>query len=217
VSDRRKFPKLLVVEGQDDKFSVIGLMEHHIEWPDRKEECPVYIEVGSSADEVLKQGYLTAQIKASHVKTFGVMLDADAGAEGRYQRIRHLCSQLFPLLPAEIDSEGLITSNDDDKRFGVWLMPDNVSHGCLETLLKFLVPDAAEATWKHTVDSVERARALGAPCRDSHLAKAELYTWLAWQDPPGYSPGRALTKKVLDPASAHAVPFVNWFKNLYQL
>ena len=96
-------------------------------------------------------------------------------------------------------------------------MPDNVSKGGLETFLKFLVPNEAESTWKHAAESVGMARTLGAPCRECHLTKAELYTWLAWQDPPGYSPGRALTKKVLDPRSSHAKMFVSWFRELYEL
>lgn len=217
MGDRRDHSNLLIVEGQDDKFSIIGLMEHHVAWPDKREDCPVYIEVGSSAEEILKQGYLTAQIKASHIQAVGVMLDADANAHGRYHKIRNLCSQLFPDLPAEIKQDGLIISNGDQKRFGVWLMPDNISDGCLETFLKYLVPDTSETVWQHAVESVAHARDLGASCRESHLPKAELYTWLAWQDPPGYSPGRALTQRVLDPRSPHAAPFVNWFKGLFQL
>lgn len=32
---------------------------------------------------------------------------------------------------------------------------------------------------------VTEASALGAPYRQTHRDKAELHTWLAWQDPPG--------------------------------
>jgi hypothetical protein len=172
--------------------------------------------VGSSADEILRQGYLTAQIKASHIKTVGVMLDADTRLAGRYQSIRGICSQLFPNLPEQMSQDGVITVNDDDKRLGIWLMPDNISEGCLETFLRYLVPDDAEIVWRHATESVASARNMGARCREAHLPKAELYTWLAWQDPPGFSPGRALTKKILDPHSEHAAPFVKWFRDLYQ-
>ncbi len=213
----RDHSKILIVEGQDDKFSVISLMKHHVDWPEAKDQWPVYVEVGSSAGEILRQGYLTAHLKASLTETVGVMLDADDRSAGRYQRVRDLFRELFPALPERIPEDGLIAENADQKRLGVWLMPDNASEGCMEVFLKYLVPRGDEAIWHHAVDSVKIGRSLGAPCREAHIAKAELFTWLARQDPPGYSPGIALTKKILDPHSEYAATFVGWFKNLYAL
>lgn len=87
----------------------------------------------------------------------------------------------------------------------------------MEIFLRYLVPNEHEIIWAHAVEAVKRGREAGAPCRDVHVAKAELFTWLAWQDPPGYSPGIALTKKILDPASSHADGFVKWFTGLYRV
>jgi|HubBroStandDraft_1064217.scaffolds.fasta_scaffold497852_1 hypothetical protein len=143
------------------------------------------------------------------------MLDADVHADGRYQRIQQLCSILFPNLAGR--TPPAVVENDNQKRFGVWIMPDNASQGDLETFLRYLVPDQQEPLWKQACDSVGAAVSNGAKCRDSHIPKANLYTWLAWQDPPGQSPGLALTKKILDPQSEYAGPFVKWFKELYRL
>ncbi len=192
-------------------------MKHHIDWPDSRDSWPVFIKVGMSVDRILQQGYLTAQVKASHVQIMGVMLDADDHSAGRYQRLRQLLLPLFPSLPESMPAGGLITDNDDLKRLGIWLMPDNKSEGCMELFLRFLVPNTSEEIWQHAVESVRVSRKMGAPCRDSHVPKAELFTWLAWQDPPGYSPGIALTKKILDPHSADAEAFVTWFKELFSL
>jgi hypothetical protein len=112
---------------------------------------------------------------------------------------------------------GLAVENADGKRFGAWLMPDNQSGGDLETFLRHLVPGAQEPIWQLACESVAAALLRGARCRESHLPKAQLYTWLAWQDPPGYSPGLALTRKMLQPQSVHAEGFVRWFRNLYRL
>lgn len=192
-------------------------MRAHIDWPEDKNLAPVWIEIGYSADEILRDGYVTTILKGQGVETVGVMLDADAKPRERYQRIRKLCLSLFPRLPNQLPTTGLIIDNDDQLRFGVWIMPDNSSEGSLETFLKYLVPDQSEAQWQHATESVIRARDIGATCRDSHIEKANLYTWLAWQDPPGQSPGKALTKKILDPNSASAATFVNWFRELYRL
>ncbi len=96
-------------------------------------------------------------------------------------------------------------------------MPDNVSPGTLETFLHTLVPPESASLWAHARRAVASAKKRGALCREVHLPKAELYTWLSWADPPGQSPGLALTKRVLDPHLPSAQPFVAWFKRLYNL
>jgi len=176
-----------------------------------------WVEVGKSVDEILAHFYLTTEIKAGHVKTVGVILDADTNPVGRYQRIHQLCGAIFPTLPLQLPDTGLIVDNDDGKRFGLWLMPDNESAGDLESFLRRLVPEPQSPLWLHACDSVTTATSKGAPCRDPHIPKANLYTWLAWQDPPGQSPGSALTRKILEPQSAHAESFVRWFKGLYRV
>ena len=86
-----------------------------------------------------------------------------------------------------------------------------------ETHLRHLVPADDEPIWKHATESVRHARTIGAKCRDAHIEKANLHTWLAWQDEPGYPPGTALTMHILDPLGEGATPFVKWFRMLYEL
>ncbi|MGA3371539.1 MAG: DUF3226 domain-containing protein [Terracidiphilus sp.] len=211
-------PKQLIVEGHDDLHSVVGLMKAHVDWADGRLLAPVYIHIGNGAPEILKkEGLLTVVLKSSALTTGGVMLDADSAAHGKYERIRNLCIDLFPDIPAKLPLEGLVVDNADHKRFGVWIMPDNSSDGILETFLKYLVPAPRDPLWSHAEQSVQLAKGMGCPCRDSHIEKANLYTWLAWQDPPGQSPGIALTRKALDPHSPSAASFVAWFTKLYQL
>ena len=216
-ADNRIYPNLLIVEGADDRHSVVGLMQHHINWPTEPRDWPVYIALGGSSSEILADGYLSTELKASNVKVLGVVLDADLNAHGRYQRIQQLISSLFPTLPSSMPQDGLVIENLDGKRFGLWLMPDNQSVGDLEKFLEYLVPETQKPLWNHACASLDSAREKGAGCRDSHMAKASLYTWLAWQDPPGQSPGLALTRTILHAKSVQAVRFVAWFKELYKL
>jgi len=181
----------LVVEGYEDLYSVVGLMKAHIVWPEDIDKAPVRIEIGKSASEILEEGYLTAVLKTQGVRITGIMFDADTNPKGRYESLRSICLSIFPGLPAKCPDTGAITENADGRRLGIWIMPDNVSDGSLETFL--------------------------AECRDAHVEKSDLFTWLAWQDPPGQYPGKALTKKVLDPHSPGASLFVKWFRELYGL
>jgi hypothetical protein len=205
-----------MVEGHDDLFAVVGLIRAHVDWPqgkDSKKFAPVFIHNGNGAPEILKkEGYFAVLLKSPVVKAAGVVLDADGTAKGRYESIRGLCLGLFPQLPEVLPPDGLVVENDDHKRLGIWIMPDNASPGTLETFLKWLVPAR-----NYAVNAVDAARKMGCSCRECHIEKANLYTWLSWQDPPGQSPGIALTQKVLDPLNSSAATFVEWFMKLYQL
>jgi hypothetical protein len=207
----------LIVEGHDDKHSVIGLMRWHIEWPKGIDRAPVYIDVGNSADEILERAFISTLVKSSEIDTIGIMVDADANPAGRYESIKSICDGMFYNLPKTMPSTGLIVENDHKQRLGLWIMPDNYSSGCLETFLHYLVPNSADEVWAHARESTEKARVIGATYRDPHIPKASIYTWLAWQDPPGQSPGLALTKKILNPHSGYTDPFVKWFRELYGL
>ena len=213
-------PNQLVVEGQDDLFAVVGLMRAHVDWPEgpaSKTVAPVFIHNGNGAPEILKKEFLSVFLKNPVLRAGGIILDADTTPRGRYDSIRSLCIGLFPNLPSVIPTDGLVVENDDHKRLGIWIMPDNLSDGSLETFLKWLVPAPRDPVWTHAEQSVQAARGMGCSCRDSHVEKANLYTWLAWQDPPGQAPGVALTRKILDPQSPSAASFVAWFIKLYGL
>lgn len=208
-------PKRLIVEGEDDKFAVVSLMEKHVDWPDGVANSPVYIQALGGVEKILDPAYLRVEIKAANRQALGVLIDADGEMGGRYQALREACRGEFPDIPDDIPAEGLVIANHDLKRFGIWIMPDNASPGHIETFLAKLAP--GDCLWRHALESVEKARSKGASFRKAHTGKAELYTWLSWQDPPGQSPGRALTKKILDGESDGATAFVDWFKRLYEL
>jgi hypothetical protein len=209
-------PNVLIVEGEDDKYCVVELMAAHIPWPDDKLKAPVHISAGNGVQEILADDLLSTYLKSSPVKRLGVMIDADANAAGRFQRLRDLCLPSFPNLPAALPAEGLVVEHDG-KKLGFWIMPDNAAAGYLEGFLRHLVPDQQDELWKHAVSSVKEAQELKAPLTAAQIDKANLHTWLAWQDPPGQTFGRALLRKSLDPTCKYAEPFVAWFRKLFDL
>ena len=140
---KRNHPTILIVEGQDDLFAVVGLMRFHVEWGDGAVE----IEPTNGVEEILQQGFPSAKVKQREVQIVGVLIDADMNPKGRYQRIRQLSLGLFPNMPESLPAEGLIVDGEE-KRLGVWVMPDNQSEGNLETFLRYLVPSAQEVLWR---------------------------------------------------------------------
>lgn len=84
----------MLVEDEDLKAVIIGVMRHHLGyWPpiERKEEWPAHITVAHSAEEVLKENGLIAQLKESSVRALGIVVDANSNFDGRWQRIRNFC------------------------------------------------------------------------------------------------------------------------------
>ena len=111
--------------------------------------------------------------------------------------------------------KGVIATNPDGLKLGVWIMPDNESCGMMETFLKFLVPKSDDPILSFATKARDEAKSLGAPFKPAHADKAVIHTWLAWQDPPGRQLHDAIVQKILDPKSPHAAPFVAWFRSLY--
>ncbi len=50
---------------------------------------------------------------------------------------------------------------------------------------------------------------------DAHMAKAQIHTWLAWQENPGLPFGTAITAKFLDADRDQAGILINWLKRLF--
>jgi hypothetical protein len=146
------------------------------------------------------------------------MLDADEGikAADRYKSFRDQCKYIFPTLPVQLPAGGLISDNGD-KRLGFWIMPDNSSDGGLETFLQYFVPDSNKPLWEYAQTCCTESNRFGAQIKPNHIHKANLYSFLSFQDPPGQSPGNAISRSVLDPGSTQAAAFVKWFRALYDI
>ncbi len=209
--------KRLLVEGTDDLYAIAELIGHHVEWPSRKEHAPVRIEWRDGVENILDEDTIPVRLKAPDTDILGVVIDADDEIDRRWRRISTLCAPFFSNIPIDLPPGGLITKNEVGKYFGIWIMPDNQKHGMLETFLRYLVPGNQASLWSYAERSTGEALNHGANYKSLHSDKAQIHTWLAWADPPGERFGTALLKKILDANAPSAAPFVQWFKELYQL
>lgn len=185
-----------------------------IPWPKGNE--PVRIDEQDGIGNILAPGFIETTLKASGVTAVGIIVDANGDPAHRWERLRARLVASYPGLPVELPAAGAVHAIADKPRIGVWVMPDNVRTGMLETLLLSLrVGD--QALHDHARDATSQARALGAPFRENHREKAELHAWLAWQDPPGRQLHDAVRARHLLPAPPVTDPFVGWFRQVFEI
>ena len=188
--------------------------ENAVPWP--FPNSPAQIESLDGVDEILKPGVVEAYLNTT-VEALGIVVDANGDASARWDQIRAICDGEFVDLPQQIPAEGLQVTRSGGPRFGVWIMPDNRYSGMLEDLLVRLIPSDSKALYTLARKCVAEASDENAPFKDVHERKAQVYTWLAWQDPPGLRLHEAVKHGVLDPTRPESRPFVNWFRRLFHV
>ena len=208
----------LLVEGDEDKRVIPEFFEARgIPWGETRDEAIVDIETYDGIDRLTSE-MISAELKASGLKTLGLLVDANGEPERRWQAVRDRCLPSLHDLPAVLPENGLIHRSASGIAFGVWMMPDNRQRGMLETFLAYLVPPGTpENLWQWTDELCDEAHRREAPFKGAHRDKARLHAWLAFQDPPGRSLHHAIFQHILAPAHPKGDAFFAWFVELFGL
>lgn len=190
----------LIVEGDDDKHVVGHLLRRRgIEVLEPK--------TAGGVQQLLEISKI--YLKASY-DAVAVVLDADLDVTARWQSMRdRLIESGYHDIPAALPAAGLIVTAEGKAPAGVWIMPDNTVPGSLEHFVEQLIPEGDEL-WP----VAQRVVADLPQTRFSSTAKAEIHTWLAWQEEPGTPMGSAINQKYLGVDSPIADRFVAWIERL---
>jgi hypothetical protein len=220
---KNEHENLLLVEGDNERFTIPELVEANgFNWVIGKDKYLVYIDdYGGGDTKIVKSAVISTELNVAGRKALGLIVDADNDCGKRWQSIRNACIKIIPDLPQDLPETGLIhnafTKSGKPVKFGVWIMPDNKTRGMLETFLAYLVPNESATLWQYTKQTVIEAKDNGANYKQTHLDKANIYTWLAWQNPPGRQLHNAVMEKILNPHHPKARVFIKWFRDLYNL
>lgn len=204
----------LLVEGSDDKFTVLNLLtEYGYDWNDNSIIRPYVVDCGGK--DVLLQQDLPGAVKGNSYDQIGVILDADEDCAERWTDCKNALSEFgvdFPDTPSGGGS--IFRGKKDSQRVGIWLMPDNSEKGILEDFVSTLVPPD-DKLWPMAEAAVQDAADTVKTFSEAKRAKAEIHTWLAWQEEPGMPLGLSISVKVLTKGGPLAESFVKWFKDLF--
>ena len=161
---------------------------------------------------------LPVHIKESERKPIGVIIDANTNLHGKWERLKSILKDAnYSNIPPKPQKDGTFVIDNSPilPDVGIWIMPDNSSEGMLEHFIKHLIPEddnligRAEQTVQKLIDD-NMNRFI-----KKHKLKAEVHTWLAWQEQPGIPMGLAIKKEYLDTNKELANKFVNWLNKLF--
>ncbi len=203
---------VLLVEGKDDEHVFYALLKHH--------QIPELFTVQNKEgiDNLLET--LPLELKRSDLDHLGIVIDANTDLSGRRTSLRTILLRAGDVnVPENPNPNGtilLLQRPDRAVKVGIWLMPDNQLPGMLEDFIQFLVPEG-DGLWPRAVDCVDGIPTEERRFRPGHRQKANVHTWLAWQEDPGTPLGQAITKRYLDAEAAYAHQLVDWIRRLFDL
>lgn len=203
--------RILFVEGADDLHTVSALCVHY-------EVAKTFkIEGKEGIDNLFRATDLSLTAGSSAIERLGIVIDADENLSRRWNKVRGILKRAgYEQIPDHPDPTGTIVSQEFLPTFGVWIMPDNqLDKGYLETFLSHLVPENSTA-WRQAKDCVAglEIKPFIKEIAD-HTTKAEIHTYLAWQEEPGKPFGQAVTAKYLRADNPKCEVFVSWLRRLF--
>lgn len=201
-------PNLLLVEGTTDAI----VANHLASWHGIRD---FYDSRSSEGIEHLLR-VLPERLKESERRRVAVVVDADKSAESRWQAVQACLTPLGYGVPPQPEPGGCVIEPPDETlpRVGIWVMPNNSSPGVLEDFLQELIvsTDPLLPLARKSVAAIPTEYRLFP---EPHRPKADIYTWLAWQQNPGSSFGPAIKAGLLDGTQPRAEEFIEWLLRVF--
>lgn len=197
--------KVLLVEGKDDEHLLYALLKHYA--------VPESFSIKDKKGWEKLHRELDVEVDASDLECLGVLVDADANLNGRWQSLCTILQQCgYMHTPSQPNRLGTIIEQTGKPRIGIWLMPNNEDSGMLEDFLQMLIPED-DVLWSYAERCVQKLpeRLFSA----THNSKATTYTYLAWQKQPGQPFGLAVTTNSFNANAEPAQQLINWIKQLF--
>ena len=204
-------PRVLLVEGPDDKHVVIHLSE-------RSGLAQNFVIVEKEGINTLLDS-IEVEVDIPGRTVVGIVLDANddldarwRAVKGRLNRVRREDHFDLPELPAKPVPKGTII--EGRPRIGVWLMPDNGSTGELEDFVGRMIP-AADPVWPRAEAYIEGIPQAERKFTTGKIQRAKVHAWLAAREAPRPM-GLAIKAGDLNTNAANSMAFVDWLRTLFQ-
>lgn len=154
----------------------------------------------------------------NYLERLAIVVDADKeehgfGYEKTIERVKEIVEKHDFALTKNKENGLIFKHSDGLADFGLWIMPDNGNEGILEDFIKQCVSTSERNLFNHAVQIVSE---IPAPkFKSHHSIKAEIATWLAWQNPPGRGFYCTIEDKLLDTSHSLFQELENWLKQVF--
>ena len=155
------------------------------------------------------------EIELTHL---AVVVDADRVADGNgyentIDKVTKFVAQEGYALSSNPVAGVLFEHDEELADFGLWVMPNNCDEGMLEDWIKRCIRTDELELFKHAKKVV-----CDLPSRkfnSNRCSKAEVATWLAWQEQPGHGLYHIVKDELIDTNSASYKELSNWLNHIY--
>ena len=198
-------PRVLLVEGQDDKHVVLHLRE--------RRQLTLDFDVVERENVSSLFRTLGADINAPGRQAVGILVDANNDLAARWDAVTNRLSDESIEAPRHPDPTGTIIVTDGKPRVGIWLMPDNESSGELEDFVVRMIPDG-DKVWPLSQRYIEEIPEAERKFSEKKKVRAQLYAWLAAREDPRQM-GLAIRAHDLEVDGDLSQKFIAWLTKLF--
>lgn len=224
--------RILLVEGPNDAHIILNLLGANnisAEFRGYKTQTFVkdnYLEIREKGgvDQVKKFDNLLANLYTEFKATqdfLGIVVDANASLDSRWQSLTDRLKDAeigYSTVSENPVKEGLILEAEGFlPKLGVWVMPNNEFVGKIENFIRLLVAEEKETLWQIVEKVISEIPAEEKLFADKDIIKAQIHTFLAWQDEPGRPMGESITRRYFQIDAPDALNFVEWIRRLFEL
>ena len=167
---------------------------------------------------ILLDTYLQ-QLNDGTVPRLAIIVDADAAEHGQgfartLRRVEKIVSEYGFSAPTAATAGGCLFRHSDGlSPFGLWIMPNHADDGMLEHWLSECVSQEQIALFHHAQACVDALPTrLFKPLRRT---KADIATWLAWQEKPGEGLYHCVEAGLLDETAQQYQALVSWLRAVF--
>ena len=226
---KRKIPNLLLVEGSNDKS--------FFEKVCKKYNINTNIQVSTPVDWVpsnqggfnSKQGVINSldvflpmlEDEESSIKKIAIVIDSDINGDNNggfissIQQIKNKASEYNYANRHTYKNGGVEIPHNDPQMssLGIWIMPNNKDDGTIENWIKDKIINTEQEAFSHACSVVSELK--NKKFTTNSIIKAEIATWLAWQNQPGRTIAYTLKEgeELIDINNDDFKIFIKWLKD----
>jgi hypothetical protein len=200
----------LFVEGPDDGAMVNAFVERHTKI--KLAERPHLVKTNQKGGgDAWALGEFKRHIATCHREArAGVIVDRDRETNDKWPQVRAMLAGMGASAAEQPPPEGAIVNG----RFGIWMWPDNVRHGDLETFVSEILPVSAALAYATEACRVAKVTH-GAEYDPNHERKAALKVRSVWCDASAAGGYGHLVRNLPLVATPGSDAFLAWFKALF--